>query len=559
MAAAALVAALLFLLLPLPSRPATMASAGVVEAAGAFHIHTNRSDGSGTPDEVAAAAARAGLQFVVLTDHGDGTRIPDPPQYRSGVLVIDAVELATARGHYIAMGLPQAPYPLRGEPRDVIEDVKRLGGFGVVAHPHSPRGALEWRDWNEPFDAIEWLNMDTEWRDERTWTLTRSLLRYPFRPAETLASLLDRPDATLSRWDMLTERRPVVGLAGVDAHARAGDTDEERNGGNRWPLAIPSYQSSFRAFAIRIPMPRRPALSVDPLTAAAEILGALLAGRVYSGIDALASPAAFEFTATSGNKTVRQGEFLESSGDAVTFLARAHGTVPGIIVLRKDGKILSQQPFPELRFEAKPGRGTYRVEAYLADAPGDPPVPWIVTNPVYVQPAGWGSDDASTRVRSERPVEHSRRTLARGEQRVIQRTSHADRSSRGPGPVCLPLVVGWKGSPVLGHGHPGGECPHQLHAPGVPGQRNGSHAGLDAGSTSAYRRSVGAIHLPRGDSSGFHDSVVDVRPGSRDRATLRSESGRYGLIRCRYAEHKAWQFWGGHDRQHANRPLSRGG
>ena len=30
---------------------------------------------------VAAAAARAGLKFVILTDHGDGTRPPDPPAY----------------------------------------------------------------------------------------------------------------------------------------------------------------------------------------------------------------------------------------------------------------------------------------------------------------------------------------------------------------------------------------------------------------------------------------------------------------------------------------------
>ncbi len=54
---------------------------------GVYHVHTVRSDGSGTPDEVAAAAARAGLHFVILTDHGDGTRPPDPPAYRNGVLM----------------------------------------------------------------------------------------------------------------------------------------------------------------------------------------------------------------------------------------------------------------------------------------------------------------------------------------------------------------------------------------------------------------------------------------------------------------------------------------
>ena len=233
MAAAVLAAAFLFVLLPLPPSALVFADPPSSTAIGSFHVHTNRSDGSGTPDEVAAAAARAGLNFIVLTDHGDGTREPEPPQYRSGVLVIDGVELSTQTGHYIALGLPRTPYPLRGEARDVVEDVRRLGGFGVVAHADSAKPALRWHDWNVPFDAMEWLNADTEWRDEGRGHLLRALARYPFRPAETLASLLDRPEITLQRWDALTQTRPVVALAGADAHARAGWLDDDANGYTR--------------------------------------------------------------------------------------------------------------------------------------------------------------------------------------------------------------------------------------------------------------------------------------------------------------------------------------
>ena len=39
---------------------------------GAYHIHTLLSDGSGSVEEVAEAAARAGLSFVIITDHGNG-------------------------------------------------------------------------------------------------------------------------------------------------------------------------------------------------------------------------------------------------------------------------------------------------------------------------------------------------------------------------------------------------------------------------------------------------------------------------------------------------------
>ena len=81
-----------------------------------------------------------------------------PPAYRSGVLVIDAVEISTSGGHYIALGREQARYRLAGEPRVVVDDVTRLGGFGVVAHPDSAKDDLRWRDWTLPFIGIEWLN-----------------------------------------------------------------------------------------------------------------------------------------------------------------------------------------------------------------------------------------------------------------------------------------------------------------------------------------------------------------------------------------------------------------
>ena len=74
----------------------------------------------------------------------------DNPSLRamsSGVLCIDAVEISTNAGHYIALGLGAAPYRLGGEASAVVEDVRRLGGFGIVAHPDSPRPALAWRDW----------------------------------------------------------------------------------------------------------------------------------------------------------------------------------------------------------------------------------------------------------------------------------------------------------------------------------------------------------------------------------------------------------------------------
>jgi len=92
--------------------------------------------------EIAAIAADVGLSFVVFTDHGNGTEETNLPAYHSGVLCIDSTEISTDGGHYVALDLPTTPYPLGGEVAGVVEDVERLGGFGVIAHPGSKKNNI---------------------------------------------------------------------------------------------------------------------------------------------------------------------------------------------------------------------------------------------------------------------------------------------------------------------------------------------------------------------------------------------------------------------------------
>jgi hypothetical protein len=344
---------------------------------GAFHIHTTRSDGALDKAAIAAAAARAGLQFAIFTDHGDATRAPDAPQYLDGVLCLDAVEISTNGGHYIALGMGTAPYRLGGEADDVAEDVRRLGGFGLVAHPSSARAELAWADWTVRIDGLEWLNADSEWRDESRLRLTRAFLDYLWRPAGALASLLDRPADTLGHWDQLAAKRRVVALAGHDAHGGLGAESGGRSGRR---LHVPSYESSFSTFSVYATLER--GLTADPVQDAALLLGAIREGRVFTAIDALAAPASFEFTGDVGGTIVRAGQAMPASGGPARFTV--HATVPpgAVTTLLRDGRGIVQANGGELEHTAALP-GVYRVEVHIPRAPGIPPVPWLVSNPIY--------------------------------------------------------------------------------------------------------------------------------------------------------------------------------
>jgi hypothetical protein len=343
--AACLAAVVVFLLVTVPPSPLEIPLDAVQQdlrrrtVRGAYHVHTVVSDGAGDRGEVAAAAARAGLQFVIFTDHGDGTRQPHPAEYLNGVLCLDGVEISTNGGHYVAIDMPAAPYPLGGEAASVVEDVARLGGFGIAAHPDHQRPDLAWHDWSAPVDGLEWINLDSEWRDEGKLALLRAPFDYLVRPAATIASLLDRPVRTLDRWDALEKTRRIVALAAVDAHGTGRRNDE----GRAARLGIgPGYEASFRTISNHVLLEE--VLSGDAPGDARRLLDAIRRGRVYSVVDAIARGAVLRISPN--------GEGFELAS-----------------------------PLPAGASPVRlSGNGRSRLEIHLATAPGAPPVPWIVSN-----------------------------------------------------------------------------------------------------------------------------------------------------------------------------------
>lgn len=383
--AAIAAAVVVFAAVTLPPAHRSLSADADGAVAGIVHVHSIRSDGRGTPDEIAAAAARAGLKFVVFTDHGDATRLPDRPMYRSGVLCLDGVEISTTGGHYIAIDMAAAPYPLGGEARDVVEDVRRLGGFGVVAHPDSPKSELRWREWVAPFDAIEVVNLDTGWRRSMqvsNWRprlrLFAALAHYPIRPPETIAGLL-QPSETVAQWNVLAQRRRVVLLAGADAHANLGFRRDDPSD-SRYSLPLPGYTATFRTLSIHV-RPDRP-LSGEALGDAALLVRAIRAGHLYSAIDGFASPPSFELTASNLLGTVHEGDAL-GTGGPVTLRVHSNAPIDFTTTIFAGARGLTKDRHEQdVTVQAPEAPDVYRAEIH---PPGNPTA-WLVSNAIYVRP-----------------------------------------------------------------------------------------------------------------------------------------------------------------------------
>lgn len=353
---------------------------GFVRVSGVVHVHSTLSDGGGTPEEIIRAARAAGLGFVSITDHNVVDAKP-LEGYRDGVLVLVGAELSSTVGHILALGLGEDPaYRFSRDARDDLEDVRDLGGFSFAAHPSSRREDLRWTGWDLPGPwGIELLNTDSEARRAGARLLLTVGL-YRLNPGYALLQSLGSVDEALARWDEMLARRDVTGLAGADAHSRLPLTKGRA-------IRFPSYEALFALARDHLLLDRP--FTGDLSSDRAAVLDALRRGRFYMGLDALAPAEGFRFTVDAGGQT------RWTMGDRVGVVrglrARAGGRLPkgARVILKRNGTPLAEDVG---HLEAPlPGPGVYRVEVRV---PGWP-VPWVITNPVYV------FDDA-TRAERER-------------------------------------------------------------------------------------------------------------------------------------------------------------
>jgi PHP domain len=201
-----------------------------VDVSCVLHVHTRYSDGTATIAELVEAAAEAGADLLLVTDHDSLAARRDGWEGRHGrVCVLVGTEVSPKDGHYLAFGVSDVVPHAGRSALQIAEAVRDAGGVGLAAHPFSTGGRLlapgiarrvirphGWPALDHPrgCDGLE------------LWSLTTDAAEGWRTPAEAVRWLRDPEAATaagppahhLRRWDALSARRRLPAIGGLDGH-----------------------------------------------------------------------------------------------------------------------------------------------------------------------------------------------------------------------------------------------------------------------------------------------------------------------------------------------------
>lgn len=375
-------------------------------------MHAHAQDAThtgGTRPEILAAAKRAGVQIIMLTDHVRPPRdfINDSWRgLREGVLFIPGAE---AEGFLV---YPQASimherWQTRGE---YIRLVTQNGGNIFLCHVE------ERPDWpTDKLDGLEIYNHHTDVKDEgaffawlqkslldppRLRTLQQALQDYP---QEVLAVQQDYLTQVIAKWDADLQTHRLTGVAANDCHhnqvftLKALSNEEmEVTLFGETPRRINLKQAPQIAELLRGKQPGEliTKLDFDPYERSmryvnthilarelneSSIRQALKQGHAFVAHDWLCDSTGFAFVAERAKSVAVMGDEVTWHKD---LRLRIETPLPGIIKLIRDGKVVQESKSNSLHL-APSEPGVYRVEVWLEI--DDEQRPWIYANPIRVR------------------------------------------------------------------------------------------------------------------------------------------------------------------------------
>ncbi|MBD3279054.1 MAG: hypothetical protein GF388_12205 [Candidatus Aegiribacteria sp.] len=282
---------------------------GMIEKRAVLHVHTRASDGTGTPEEVIAAASEAGVDILGINDHNNlDARNRGFGGWHGDVFVLAGAELedAARKTHMLVYGIDELP----GTPNtaEQIEFVNERSGVAIAAHPTERPGRLpktrsySWKAGStEGLAGVEVWNYMSSWKEDISIFNMLNKIRMP-------DLYVEHPDhSAVEFW----EKVEGCAIATPDAHAL-------QFGFGRRKLEVFPYRMLFERLSTHILFEEE--LSGHDFEAEAQIINALREGCCFCSNMLLGDASGFRVRKDENKLHVRipgKGRTLLYSGGEV--------------------------------------------------------------------------------------------------------------------------------------------------------------------------------------------------------------------------------------------------
>jgi len=348
---------------------------------GIIHFHSQFSfDGHVALNKIIEDAAQNSIDFLMLTDH-DHLRARDEgwEGWHGKVLLIVGQEISPRFNHYLAFNI-NAPITVQEDaldvaPQNYIDAVNDAGGFGFIAHPDHEGAKMfhvkhyPWMDWSvDGYTGISIWDFMTDWQSSLI-SYFPALLSF-FLPAHYLRG---PRRTTLARWDLLNEKKKIVGIGELDNHASIKKIKCFR-------IEAFSFRRAFKF--IRTHICTRKPLSQNSSADISLLFDALRYGCCYVAMEYFKAADGFCFLITQNNKEYTMGDSVVLTGNAQILIS-----LPATALIRiiRNGKMFYEEINKDIKLPIEE-TGVYRIEAYLKSF--GKYRPWIFSNPIYVHRKG---------------------------------------------------------------------------------------------------------------------------------------------------------------------------
>ncbi|MEQ6119455.1 hypothetical protein [Reichenbachiella sp. MALMAid0571] len=370
---------------------------------GVLHSHSYWShDSRGLLPEILAAAKKAELEFIFLSDHPHGKLDVYPRGFHGkfdGVIIESGTEYSSG---FMINPFDSTVLDWKNGETKIIHDVVTNGGLATYVHSEKPH------PWDNPdYHAMEIYNIHTDVLDENG--ISSLLINNAINGGKYMnwcyREFYDDQTKIHSLWDSLNQNRRIVGVGAVDAHNNHNfrarylenglvewvgpnaDTisikeenwmdklllgkPDEYGWAFRWDLD--SYFDSFNHVSNQV--------FCDTFSNV-NIKDNIIKGHLFVSFESLAKAQGFQYFSTDENNSV-----TAILGDSVLVQnapkLKAFSPYPVKFQLFKNGLIVDEKEnVYDYEFPTNNQPGNYRITASIYF--DDKWTTWVLTNPIYI-------------------------------------------------------------------------------------------------------------------------------------------------------------------------------